>query len=195
MTITEQPTTGRTATAIHASELRQLRLEHPHTLILDVRSTSEYQSVHIPGSYNVPLDQLAEHIDAVADLDDPVVLVCLSGNRASTAQQKLNTAGKSNLRVLDGGIGAWQTAGGDVATGEETWTLDRQVRGVAGSIVLASILASLTFPKARFVAGGVGFGLAFSAISNTCTMGMLLAKLPYNRGPECVVDDVLAQMK
>ncbi|MAT05248.1 MAG: sulfurtransferase, partial [Acidimicrobiaceae bacterium] len=38
-------------------------------------------------------------------------------------------------------------------------------------------------------------GLLFSALTNTCAMGMLLAKLPYNRGPECVVDDVLAQMQ
>ena len=190
MTITDLPTN----TTIHASELRQLRLEDPSTRILDVRTTSEFESVHIPGSYNVPLDQLAEHINAVADLDAPVVLVCLSGNRASTAQAKLNSAGKSNLRVLDGGIGAWQTAGGDVVKGAEKWALERQVRGVAGSIVLASVLASIAFPKARFVAGGVGFGLVFSAISNTCSMGEALAKLPYNKGPECVIDEVLAEM-
>ncbi|MEQ8439490.1 MAG: rhodanese-like domain-containing protein [Ilumatobacter fluminis] len=191
MTITDTPA----ATTIHASELRQLRLEDPRTRILDVRTTSEFESVHIPGSYNVPLDQLAEHVDAVADLDAPVVLVCLSGNRAATAQEKLNSAGKTNLRVLDGGIGAWQTAGGDVVKGDEKWTLERQVRGVAGSIVLASILTSIKFPKARALAGGVGFGLLFSALSNTCAMGMLLAKLPYNRGPECVIDDVLADMR
>ena len=182
------------ATPIHASELRQLRLEDPRTRILDVRTTAEFESVHIPGSFNVPLDQLAEHVDQVAELDHPVVLVCLSGNRASQAQTKLNSAGKTNLRVLEGGIGAWQTAGGDVVKGDEKWSLERQVRGVAGSMVLAAILASIRFPKARFLAGGVGFGLAFSAVTNTCAMGMLLAKLPYNRGPECVLDEVLTEI-
>lgn len=190
-TIADQP---GTASTIHPSELRQLRIEDPRTRILDVRNTSEFESVHIPGSFNVPLDQLSEHVDRVAELDHPVVLVCLSGNRATQAQSKLNAAGKTNLRVLEGGIGGWQTNGGDVVRGEEKWSLERQVRGVAGSIVLGSILASLKFPKARFLAGGIGAGLTFSAISNTCAMGTMLSKLPYNRGPECVLDDVLTDI-
>ncbi len=197
MTITDTDTNAASlgsATPIHASELRQLRIEDPRTRILDVRTTSEFESVHIPGSFNVPLDQLAEHVDQVAELDHPVVLVCLSGNRAAQAQQKLNAAGKTNLRVLEGGVGAWQTAGGEVIRGDEKWSLDRQVRGVAGSMVLAAIIASLKFPRARFLAGGIGFGLAVSAITNTCAMGMLLAKLPYNRGPECVLDEVLTDI-
>ena len=195
MTDTATPTTNNTgATTIHASELRQLRHEDPHTRVLDVRTTSEFESVHIPGSFNVPLDQLAEHVDRVAQLDHPVVLVCQSGSRAANAQEKLNAAGKVNLRVLEGGIGAWQTNGGDVVRGAEKWAMDRQVRGVAGSMIMASIIASLKFPKLRFIAGGVGFGLLFSAVTNTCAMASMLSKLPYNRGPECVLDDVLAQM-
>jgi rhodanese-related sulfurtransferase len=190
MTITE--TTP--STTIHPSELRQLRNEDPGIRILDVRTGAEFESVHIPGSYNVPLDKLAEHVDRLAELDRPVVLVCQSGGRATTAQEKLNTAGKTNLRVLEGGMGSWLTAGGEVVKGEEKWSLERQVRGVAGSIVLGSILASIKFPKFRFLAGGVGFGLLFSAVTNTCAMGVLLSKLPYNQGPECDLDDVLRQM-
>ncbi len=189
MTITDTPTT-----TIHPSELRQLLQEDPDTRILDVRTGAEFESVHIPGSFNVPLDLLAEHVRDVADLEHPVVLVCQSGGRATTAQEKLNSAGKTNLRVLEGGMGSWMTAGGDVVKGQEKWALERQVRGVAGSLILASILASVKFPKARFLAGGVGFGLWFSAVSNTCAMGMLLAKLPYNRGPKCDLDCVIRDM-
>ena len=58
----------------------------------------------------------------------------------------------------------------------------------------ASVLASLRFPRARFLAGGVGFGLLTAALTNTCAMGMMLAKLPYNRGPECDLDGVIAEM-
>lgn len=130
----------------------------------------------------------------VAEVEHPVVLVCQSGGRATTAQTKLAEAGKSNLRVLEGGMGAWLATGGDVIRGEEKWSLERQVRGVAGGLVLGSILASLAVPKARFLAGGIGAGLAFSAISNTCTMGDILAKLHYNRGPRCDLDRVLAEM-
>jgi rhodanese-related sulfurtransferase len=193
MTATDTPTTT-TSTTIHPSELRQLRQEDPNIRILDVRTGAEFESVHIPGSFNVPLDTLAEHVRRVADLDRPVILVCQSGGRATTAQEKLNTAGKTNLRVLEGGMGSWLTSGGEVVKGDEKWALERQVRGVAGSMVLASILASLKFPKARFLAGGVGFGLLFSAVTNTCAMGVVLGKLPYNRGPECDIDCVIRDM-
>ena len=91
-------------------------------------------------------------------------------------------------------MGAWQVAGGEVVKGEEKWDLERQVRAVAGGMVFASVLASIKFPKARFLAGGIGAGLLGAALTNTCTMGMLLAKLPYNRGPKCDLDCVLADM-
>jgi hypothetical protein len=88
MTITENTTdnttdntTASAATTIHASELRHLRQADPELRILDVRTGGEFESVHIPGSYNVPLDTLAEHVARVADLEHPVVLVCQSGAR------------------------------------------------------------------------------------------------------------------
>ena len=49
--------------------------------------------------------------------------------------------------------------------------------------------------KARFLAGGVGFGLLFSALSDTCAMAAVLGKLPYNRGPRCDIDCVLRDMQ
>ena len=54
-------------------------------------------------------------------------------------------------------------------------------RLAAGSIVATSILASIWKPKARFVAGGIGAGLTFAALSNTCAMGAALGCLPFNR--------------
>lgn len=181
-------------TNIRPSELRQLLLEDPLTRILDVRTGGEFESVHIPGSFNVPLDLLSEHVTDVAHLDHPVVLVCQSGSRATTAQSKLNEAGKRNLRVLEGGIGAWQTTGGDIATGEQTWSLERQVRLTAGTIVLTASLVGIKFVPARAIAGAVGFGLAFSALTDTCAMGNVLAKLPHNRGPKCDLDAVIAAL-
>ena len=183
-----------TSTPIHPSELRHLLTEDPETRVLDVRTGAEFESAHIEGSFNVPLDLLAEQVRHVADVEHPVVLVCQSGGRATTAREKLAEAGKTNLRVLEGGMGGWLASGGDVIRGREKWSLERQVRGVAGALVLGSILTSIATPKARFLAGAVGAGLAFSAISDTCTMGDILSKLHYNRGPVCDLDRVLAEM-
>ena len=100
----------------------------------------------------------------------------------------------SNVHILDGGITAWEAKGFAVNRGTQRWDLERQVRLVAGSIVLSSILGSIAAPNLKWVAGAIGGGLTFAALSNTCAMGMLLAKLPYNRGAACDAQTVVAQL-
>ena len=150
--------------------------------LLDVRTSSEYETCHIPGAVNVPLDQLGRYRDLLMVAEDPVVVVCQQGGRAKQAQDELTGAGGCDFHVLIGGMVAWQQADGAVVKGEQRWGLERQVRLVAGLIVLLSILGSLVVPGLKFVAGLVGAGLTFAAVSNTCMMGNVLARLPYNRG-------------
>jgi rhodanese-related sulfurtransferase len=190
---TTDPQPASTAT-IDAAELERLRAEDPAVHVLDVRTPGEFDTAHIPGAYNVPVDLLGEHVRDIAALDHTVVLVCQSGARATKALEALVAAGKSNLRLLQGGMNAWSAAGKDVRRGAERWSLERQVRLVAGSLVFTSVLASLAFPPVVAVAGFVGAGLTFASVTNTCAMGMLLAKLPYNRGPACDMDAVLDEL-
>ena len=193
--MTSAPTIPATD-VISAAELAQLRADDPGIRILDVRTGGEFETVHIPGSYNVPLDTLGEHVADLADIAHPVVLVCQSGNRASQAHGALRDAGKHTIHILDGGLAAWQAAGHEVALGDvQRWAMDRQVRLVAGSMVVAGVVASIAAPRLKWLAAGVGSGLVFSAVTNTCAMGMLLAKLPYNRGPKCVLDEVLTDLE
>jgi rhodanese-related sulfurtransferase len=181
---------------IDAQRLRELMREDPALRILDVRTGGEFDTVHIPGAYNVPLATLGEHVHDLADVRHPVVLVCKSGARAGQAHSKLRGAGKQHLHLLAGGMDAWESAGGDVVRGTSTkWALDRQVRLVAGSISLVGILASIFMPKAKWLAGGVAAGLTFSAVSNTCAMGNALSKLPYNQSNNCDIDGVLDQLR
>ncbi|HEX6487209.1 MAG TPA: rhodanese-like domain-containing protein [Nocardioidaceae bacterium] len=162
--------------------------------VLDVRTPAEFETAHIPGSYNVPLDNLREHrAELRAHLDEDVVLVCRTGGRAEQAEKALAEVGLPGLRVLEGGMVAWESNGAPVNRGKQTWELERQVRLVAGSIVLSSVLGSIVVPELKWVAGGVGAGLMFAALSNTCAMGMLLAKMPWNRrrGESCDMDGVV----
>jgi len=163
--------------------------------ILDVRTPGEFETAHIAGAYNVPLDLLREHRDEIVKhLDEDVVLVCRSGQRAAQAEETLRNAGLANVHILDGGITAWEAEGFAVNRGAQRWDLERQVRLVAGSIVLSSVLASIAVPKLKWVASAVGGGLTFAALSNTCAMGMMLSKLPYNRGATCDAQTVVAQL-
>jgi len=163
--------------------------------VLDVRTPAEFETMHIPGAYNVPLDTLREHREELSNhLDEDVVLVCRSGVRATQAEQALAGVGLPNLRVLDGGILAWEQAGGEVRRGRQRWELERQVRLVAGSLVLTSVLVSLLVPGVQLVAGAVGAGLTFAALANSCLMGSILMKLPYNRSSTYDVREVMGQL-
>jgi rhodanese-related sulfurtransferase len=163
--------------------------------VLDVRTPGEFESVHIAGAYNVPLDLLREHRDEIRDhLDDEVVLVCQSGLRAAQAEETLRNAGLSNVHILDGGISAWQAQGFGVNRGAQRWDLERQVRLVAGLIVAVSILVSVVVPGAQWVAFAIGAGLTFAAVTNSCAMGMMLARLPYNRGAACDAQTVVSEL-
>jgi rhodanese-related sulfurtransferase len=160
-------------------------LGRPHPpVVVDVRSPAEFETERIAGSINVPLNLVEKHAASVAArLHHEVVLVCQSGVRAGQAQQRLTGAGAGQLHVLDGGVSAYEAAGGEVVRGRARWSLERQVRLVAGSLVLGSLLAGLRVPPVRVLAGGVGLGLTVSALTDSCTMGRVLSALPYNRGP------------
>lgn len=181
--------------AVQGPELEQLRREGRDVRIVDVRSPAEYAAVHIPGSYNVPLDQLAEHRAEIRAVDAPVVLVCRSGNRARQAEAILREAEVPQLHVLDGGVAAWEQSGLPVVRGRSVWSLERQVRGIAGALVLLGTLGSVfVWEPLIYLAMFVGAGLTFAAVTDTCTMGMLLMKLPYNRGVTCDVKSVVDEL-
>ncbi len=195
MSTTETTPPAPTGTRIDTATLDRWRRENADITLLDVRSPAEFEGVHIPGAYNVPLDTLGEHAAEIKrHVEHPVVLVCRSGMRASQAEQKLAAAGMGNVKVLEGGMMAWERTGGDVNRGVARWDIERQVRLVAGSLVLGFVVASIWVPALRYVAGAVGFGLTFAALSNTCAMGALLAKLPYNRGNSCDVNAVVEEL-
>ncbi|GAA4804483.1 rhodanese-like domain-containing protein [Actinomycetospora chlora] len=161
----------------------------PAPLVLDVRSAAEYDAIHIRGSYHVPLPTLAEHTEELAahlDSGDPVVLVCQSGVRAEQARRHLAAVGLSHARVLAGGVPAHaaapDTPPGAIVRGRRAWALERQVRLVAGALVLTGLAGGrFISPKTRLLAVGIGTGLSVSALTDTCAMGAALARLPWNR--------------
>lgn len=180
---------------LNPDELRGLLGSPTPPRVLDVRTPGEFETAHIAGSYNVPLDLLREHRDEIrSHLDEHVVLVCQSGQRATQAEEALRAAGLGNVHILDGGIAAWEARGHDVKRAGRRWDLQRQVRFVAGAIVAVSILLSIIVPGLKWLAFMIGAGLVITSVTNTCLMGMLLAKLPYNRGPACDAASVVAQL-
>lgn len=174
----------------------QALIHESNTLVLDVRSPGEFETAHIDGAINIPVDRLDPHLrEIVSNAGGTMVLVCQSGGRAEQAATKLSQHGKQDLVLLEGGMNAWQQSGAPVQRGDvQRWALERQVRLVAGSIVVSTVAASALVPRLKWVGAGVGGGLVFAAVSNTCMMGNLLSKLPYNRGPGCDIDQALTRL-
>ncbi len=183
------------ATPINPNRLQELQADHPDLQIVDVRSGGEFQAAHIPGSHSIPLEVISEHAAQVATIDRPLVLVCQTGARASKACERLAASGAGPLYLLEGGVPGWQSAGFDVNRGEsQRWAMDRQVRLVAGTIVSVAVAASAAVPAVKWIAAGIGAGLTYSALSNTCGMAAVLSKLPYNRDETYDFSSTLAKL-
>ena len=171
------------------ADLTRLLRDRPETRLLDVRTPGEFEAEHIAGAYNVPLDTLGEHgAEIRAAVAEPVVLVCRSGQRARKAEEALTAAGMTNLHVLDGGMTAWAAAGQPVRRGAPRMSLERQVRIAAGALAATGgFLALFVNPLFAAIPAFVGSGLVFAGVTDTCAMGMLIGRLPYNRPATCDV--------
>lgn len=90
----------------------------PATVLFDVRTPSEFAAGHITGAVNIDVES-ATFPQLVATLDPAksYAVYCRSGNRSKAAMTAMGQAGFGHLFDLAGGIGAWQSAGGQVVTG------------------------------------------------------------------------------
>jgi rhodanese-related sulfurtransferase len=171
-------------TPVHTCEAEELRvaLDTGTCQLVDVREFAELRAVFIPQALHAPLSAFARHTPSI-DRGRPVYLLCASGKRSTMAAEQLQALGHPDVRVVRGGLQACLAAGLPVERGSgRVWSLERQVRFVAGSLVLSSsLLAAFVHPAFIGVAAFVGAGLVFAGISDTCGMAMLLARMPWNQ--------------
>jgi rhodanese-related sulfurtransferase len=148
---------------------------------IDVRSPGEYASGHIPGAVNIPMEQIEARLDDLLP-GVPIVLVCQAGKRARMVAGLLDPCRK-DVTVLEGGTAAWSAAGLPlVASVKSRFSLERQVRLIAGLLVLTGVLLSLTVHQYWIaLAAAVGLGLTFAGLTDICLMAGLLIRMPWNQ--------------
>jgi rhodanese-related sulfurtransferase len=84
-------------------------INHKNALVLDVREPGEYEAGHVLNSKLIPLGKLKERIGELEKFrDQPIVVVCKSGNRSGTACFILGKQGFNQPYNLAGGMQAWQ---------------------------------------------------------------------------------------
>lgn len=158
------------------------KLAEKETILLDVRTDQELAeiSVDMDNVMHVPLQSLAAQI-ASLPVNASYYTLCKSGARATMAAMVLLQNGLTDVAVIEGGVTAWEKVKLPVKKMSTGIPVERQVRIVAGSLVLAGALLSLVNVWFIAVCLFVGAGLVFAGISDTCLMGSMLMKLPYNK--------------
>jgi rhodanese-related sulfurtransferase len=173
------------AASITPTELAALRSAGGAVELIDVRTPVEFAELHAQGARPVPLDRLdvRELLSAHSAGDPPIYLICKSGARAAQARERCVAAGLGDaVRLVEGGTDAWLRAGLPVVRSPKVISLERQVRIAAGLLVLVGVvLGAAVHPALYGLSAFVGAGLIFAGLTNTCGMGMLIAKMPWNR--------------
>jgi rhodanese-related sulfurtransferase len=158
----------------------KLKTENPQ--LIDVRENAEFAGGRVAGAKSLPLGELEKRLSEL-DRIRPVYVMCRTGRRSSEAQKKLKALGFSHVTNVAGGFEAWKKEGLPTERDRNApWSLERQVRLTAGLLVLIGVLLSvLVSPYFVWLVGFVGAGLVFAAVTDICAMGILLAKMPWNK--------------
>jgi rhodanese-related sulfurtransferase len=142
--------------------------------------------VHAEAARSVPLVRLDPGAVMEArngSRDKPLYVICRSGGRGRKAAERFHAAGFSNVVNVEGGTTAWEQAGLPVVRGKKAMmSLERQVRIAAGSlVVLGTALGAFVHPAFLGLPAFVGAGLVFAGLTDTCGMGTMLARMPWNQ--------------
>ncbi|MFZ0828775.1 MAG: rhodanese-like domain-containing protein [Verrucomicrobiia bacterium] len=167
---------------ITPAELQKILIAQPAAPVIDVRTPVEFAEVHVPQAQSVPLDELRPGALQLPK-DQPVYLLCRSGQRATKAAEKFVKEGFSQPVVVEGGTLAWIEANLPVTRSQtRVISLERQVRIVAGSLVFIGVVLGWFVHRGFFgLSAFVGAGLVFAGITDFCGMGLLLARMPWNK--------------
>jgi rhodanese-related sulfurtransferase len=160
------------------------KLEEGHGTLVDVREYGEFAGERVSDARLLPLGDL-ENRHSELDHDKPIYVMCRTGRRSAEAQKKLKALGFTNVINVVGGLEAWKKEQLPLEKDEKApWAIERQVRFAAGLFILVGVvLAATVHPYFMGISAFVGAGLLFSAVTDSCAMGMVLMKMPWNRLP------------
>ncbi len=173
--------TSPTPQILSPSAAHDLLRSNPSARLVDVRTKAEFEQIHATAARHIPMDELRPEL--LNNSAEPLLLICKSGARASNCAQRVANALSAPTYIVDGGTDAWAAAGLPVERGQRrVISLERQVRIAVGSLVLVFSLLALTV-DVRFAAAPAffGAGLLFAGLTDWCGLGLVLARMPWNR--------------
>ncbi len=172
---------------ISASEFADRIAQGKVPFCVDVRTGAEFAGERCRQSINVPLQNLtADPLEFLiqehgVSEGEAVYLICQAGKRSEMAAAKVAGQLSRSVCVVAGGVEALPVNVKEQGAGKVI-SLERQVRIAAGFLVLLGVIIGFAVAPWGFVISGcVGAGVMFAGITDTCAMGMLLARMPWNK--------------
>ena len=166
---------------ISVSQSFDKRKQNSGIPLFDVRTPAEYGSIHADGAVNHPMESLEMDKMPFAK-EEEIHVICQSGGRSMKVSQKLEAAGFTNIVNVEGGTSAWHAAGLPVVEGKKVMSLERQVRIAAGTLVVIGVaVGQFVHPGGFALSAFIGAGLVFAGVTDTCGMGMMISKMPWNQ--------------
>ncbi len=115
------------ARKLSSAELKQ-RLDRRHDIaVLDVRSAKDYAGElgHIPGSFNIPLEELPKRLSELdAHRNSPLAVICRTNSKSGKAVQLLRVAGFKQALLVDDGMVGWRHLQSQILSAEQKGAYD-----------------------------------------------------------------------
>ena len=151
-------------------------------LMLDVRTPGEFAAASVEGALLYPLQEF--DLDKVREAvgGRGVCVMCAAGVRAVKAAEMMCAGGMSKVYVVEGGMRAWEASGLPIRRGKGgVISVERQTRLVMGvMVVVGGLLGYFLNTAWLWLAVFVGAGMIYSALTNWCGLGLLIARMPWN---------------
>jgi len=183
MSTLSTPSQASTVSVAPAEAARLIR--EGRASIVDVREPDEHRREHVAGASLHPSSSFSVTGFPSALTGRDLLVMCRSGGRAGKVVEAMRLAGRSDVRLLEGGITGWAAAGLPVERNMKVpLPMMRQVMITVGVMLLAlSLLAWQVSPWFLAAIGGVAAGLLFAGLTGICALATLLSKMPWNRAP------------
>lgn len=156
------------------------RLAAGEIRLVDIREPEELASQRIDGAEAAPLSVIRWQ-DFRPATDKPVVFTCNSGRRTKNNSELLEQLAAGEAWQMDGGVTAWDKAGLPVVRDRHALPMFRQIQIGAGGMVLLGLALGLAWPQWLWLSAFVGAGLVFAGVTGFCGLGLLLARMPWNK--------------
>ena len=92
---------------ITRQQIEELQKQNNSVKLIDIRPTTEYEKMHVPGSLNMPADTITENITKL-DTNDTIVCICTKGlERSQNAADAISAMGFANVFYLEEGAVGW----------------------------------------------------------------------------------------